>query len=218
MKPEAMEQLGVLLMGELGKLYERVGELPEELNGKLAAVEKATKELKQATESAITHAGALKSTADAVVASSVETTKAQLVQAVSQTAEKVTYNTSRKSMLQWVAGCLGAATFCLAVFGYLMFAMGQEAGYQSGRGDTIHSQEYQKSVFAWSTSPEGKMALALAEIGVLRGLYACEGPGWVVEERNGGRFCVPKAEKGKQPWGWQLPSQPLQTTPQTQPK
>jgi hypothetical protein len=206
MKPNAMEELGVLLMGELGKVYQQVDALPEHLKEKLAAVDLATKNLMQATNEAHNYAGELQQTANRIVASSVETTKAQLVSSISQTAKEVAYNTSKKSMLQWAAGCVLVSVLSLLVFGYLMYVVGQESAYQKGRSDAVAGKEYEKDACTWFSTQEGQMAIGLYEAGSLRNLYTCENPGWVIEEGKEGPMCVPKPDpKTKQSQGWRLP-------------
>jgi hypothetical protein len=187
------------VLGELVQVHESVNELPNTL-------QRATNALTVATNAAKERAEELKETADKTLAASVESTKARLAEAVSQIAERVSYNTTRKGMLQWVVGCLATVALCFTGFGYLLFSMGHEAGYEKGMADTVRSEEYQKAACAWSESPEGEMALGLYSVGVLRNLYTCDNPGWVIEERKEGRVCIPNPDsQTKQSWGWQLP-------------
>lgn len=201
-KKELNDAILADVLDELGKVYQSVNELPHTL-------QKSTEALTVATRNGQEYAKELQKTAASVVAASVETTRAQLVESIAQTAKEVAYHASKKSMLQWAVGCLAVAALCFTGFGYLVFSMGQDAGYQKGMADTVRSEEYQKAACAWSESPEGEMAMGLYELGVLRNLYTCDNPGWVIESRDGGRMCVPKPDtKTKQSWGWQLPSQP----------
>jgi hypothetical protein len=206
MKPSAIEELGVMLLGELGKVYQQVDALPENLKEKLAAVEGATQALMKATKEAQDYAGELQQTADKIVASSVETTKKQLVESIAITAKEVAYHTSKKSMLQWAAGCVLASVLGLLVFGYLLHSVGSEAGYQRGRSDTLAAKEYEKDACTWFNTQEGQMAIGLYEVGSLQDLYTCNNPGWVIAEQGGAQVCIPMPEgKNKPPKGWRLP-------------
>ena len=214
MKPGALEELGVLLMGELGEVYKGVNALPKELQTKVAPLlEKlleVTQHLATATEAAQSHAGKLQETAKAVVSASVESTRAELSKMVAHSAEKIAVNKSRKELTTWVVGCLCGAFALFAGFGAYFLKTGMEIGFQRGVAEAQLSAEYQSRVFAWSTTTEGKMALAFAELGVLRDLYTCDNPGWVVELRPNkagktSRFCIPTQDKDGKAWGWQLP-------------
>lgn len=189
---------------ELAQVRKSVKALPQELK-------QATQELRDATQTASDYAGKLEEKVKKTIDASVEMTKAELAKAVAHTAEKVAYNASRKRMLQWAAICFAASAFLFFGIGLWMYLVGTENGYQKGRS---HG-DYDQQVYAWSQSPEGQMARSLANIGVLRSLVLCEGPGWQIETKEAegktARFCVPKPiplsdkDKTPKPWGWQIP-------------
>jgi cysteinyl-tRNA synthetase len=200
-KQELQEAILADVLDELGKVHQSVHDLPFTL-------QQATTALTSATQNSQKYTDSLKEAADSVVAASVETTKAQLVEAVSRTAEMVAHNTSRKNMLQWAAGCVLVAVVSFSLFGYLMHSMAWEAGYQGGRNDAMAAKDYKADACDWYDTQEGQMAIGLYKAGSLRNLYTCDKPGWVIEKQQSGLMCIPKAEgKAKQPQGWQLPSE-----------
>ena len=191
------------ILDDLGRVQKAAKALPDELK-------EATQALTTATEAAQNHAGELQKTAQAVVSSSVESTRAELSKMVAHSAEKIAVNKSRKELTSWVVGCLCGAFVLFAGFGAYFLNTGIDIGYQKGVAEAQLSAEYQSRVFGWSTTTEGKMALAFAELGVLRDLYTCDNPGWTVELRPNkagktSRFCIPKQDKEGKAWGWQLP-------------
>lgn len=218
MNKDALKELSLLMLDELGQVGKQVQALPQELQTKvgplLSQVEQATQKLTEITQTVTNHAGQLEANVKKTIDASVETTKAELAKAVAHTAEKVAYNASRKQMLQWAATCAAVAT--AALLGMYYFA--SSAGYQEGYADGRLHTDYDEKVCAWSQSQEGQMAQSLASKGVLRSLYLCEGPGWKKEiqeaEGKSARFCVPspvplsndpKDKNKTQIWGWQLP-------------
>jgi hypothetical protein len=191
------------ILDELGRVQKAAKALPREL-------QEATFQLTTATEAARNHAGELQKTAETVVSASVESTKVELSKMVANAAEKIAVNKSRKEMTVWVVGCLFGAFALFAGFGVYFLDTGVDIGYKKGVAEAQLSQEYQNRAFAWSESTEGKMAKDFAELGVLRDLYTCDNPGWMVEWRPNkagktSRFCIPKPDKEGKAWGWQLP-------------
>lgn len=202
-KQQLNEAILADVLDELGQVHRSVQQLP-------LTLQNSTETLLAATHEGQRYAKTLQLTADSVVAASVETTKAQLVEAVKSTAQMVAHNTSRKNMLQWTAGCVVVSVLSFAVFGYLMHSMawdaGYQTGYQGGRSDAVAEKDYQKDACAWFKTQEGQMGIGLYEAGSLRNLYTCDNPGWVIEERKEGRMCIPNPDsKTKQSSGWQLP-------------
>jgi hypothetical protein len=191
------------ILDDLGRVQKATKALPDELK-------EATQTLTTATEAARNHADKLQETAKAVVSASVESTRVELSKMVAHSAEKIAVNKSRKELTTWVVGCLCGAFALFAGFGAYFLKTGMEIGFQKGVAEAQLRAEYQSRVFAWSTTTEGKMALAFAELGVLRDLYTCDNPGWVVELRPNkagktSRFCIPTQDKDGKAWGWQLP-------------
>lgn len=229
MTPDTFEQVGSLMLDEMGKVIKHVDALPKELQTKigpfLSQLEEATQTLTASIQAAKNQAGELQQTASLIIEAEVKTTKdklsAELTKIVAKTAQDIAQQASRKSMFQWAAISLAAACALFYGFGYTMHHLGttsgREEGYQRGVNETIRSEEYQKSACAWAQDTENQMLLKLDQLGVLRKLTICEGPGWKKETKEVDgktiRFCVPTPvpvsddpkDKKTQIWGWQIP-------------
>ena len=146
-----------------------------------------------------------KATADTLIMASVAAAKADLAQAVAETAHDVANHTAQKQMYQWAVGCLAVAFLAFGLFGWYLHSTAYDAGYNSGYGGGYAEAKDEKAAAAWANTPEGKAAYRLAQAGSIGSLIHCNQPGWKIE--NG--LCYPhyvtKKNGSAEIYGWRLP-------------
>ena len=76
-----------------------------------------------------------------------------------------------------------------------------DRGYAAGKQSSVDEKER----YAWANTQEGKDAYWLAKNIELGFLTTCSKRGWVIEEINHLRLCVPRAANDGRIYGWLIP-------------
>lgn len=141
--------------------------------------------------------------ADATVKASAEAAKADLAQAVAQTAKEVAHHVAGKEKTQWILGSIVAACIAFGGFGLYMHHTGYTSGFNSGYGTASSDAKDEKAASTWASTPEGKLAFKFAQTINFRELASCSRPGWKVEKG----YCLPFTDTNNLIYGWQIPKQ-----------
>lgn len=141
--------------------------------------------------------------ADATAKASVESAKAEMAQAVAQTAREVAHHVAGKESAQWILGCVVASCIAFGGFGLYMHYTGLESGFKNGYGTALEEIKDGKAAMAWANTPEGRLAYQFAQTTNFRELASCARPGWKVKEG----YCLPFTDQNNLIYGWQMPKQ-----------
>lgn len=139
--------------------------------------------------------------ADATMKASAEAAKADMAQAVAQTAREVARHVAGKEKLQWIAGCILTTSIAFCGFGLYLHYTGLESGFNSGYGTALSNAKVEKAALAWANTSEGKLAYQFAQTTNFKEVASCSRPGWKVE--NG--YCFPLTDPKNLIYGWQMP-------------
>lgn len=141
--------------------------------------------------------------ADATVKASAEAAKADMAQAVAQTAREVAHHVAGKEKMQWIAGCILTSSLAFFGFGLYLHSTGLKSGFNNGYGTALSNVKDEKAAMAWANTPEGKLAYQFAQTTNFRELASCSRPGWKVEKG----YCLPLTDQNNLIYGWQIPQQ-----------
>ncbi len=139
--------------------------------------------------------------ADATVKASAEAAKADMAQAVAQTASEVARHVAGKAKLQWAAGCILTTTITFGGFGLYMHHTAYKSGFNSGYGAALSNTTDERAALAWANTPEGKIAYQFAQTTNFKEVASCSRPGWKVEKG----YCFPLTASKNLIYGWQMP-------------
>jgi hypothetical protein len=128
---------------------------------------------------------------------SVQMTKADLSQAVADTARGVAKAASRNRDLQWMGAGISISAIALCVSGWLSY----QAGHEAGLGQGYQEARSERAAAAWGNSMDGRLAFRMSQAGSLQQLARCSQPGWQV--LKGACFARPASDGML--YGWKIP-------------
>jgi hypothetical protein len=123
-----------------------------------------------------------------------------LADAVHRSAVASARQAAGAQLFKWVSIVVSVVTLSLITVGRWQFRRGDESGVARGENQAKKQCERATAAAAWVSSPEGRLAYELGQVGSLRDLATCSGRG--VAARDG--WCVVQPERGKA-FRWRLP-------------
>lgn len=121
-------------------------------------------------------------TADATLASTKESAKAELAKAISATARDVARLTAAKQAATWISACLLTCCLVFGAFGWYVHQDAYAAGYDKGYARAYADANDEKAAAAWANTPQGRAAYRLALTGSIERVSKCDQPGWKIEQ------------------------------------